>query len=169
MPVIILGDQFLADSEKTISELEAEKIEIDRGKIELEHDSPEEYRRYELTEDGISPALIPGAQDQVVLVDSDEHDEAGHIIEDAEMRIRMMKKRMKKLEKIREEMQKPAYFGSENPDFILVGWGSTCGPLHEVLEKLENKGYKPGLFAFSDIWPLPGETGGKDCKNPPGF
>ena len=62
-----------------------------------------DYRRYELTEDGVSPRGIPGFGEGLVCVDSDEHDEAGHITEDLELRVQMVDKRLRKLEAIRRE------------------------------------------------------------------
>lgn len=68
----------------------------------------ERYQRYKLTDDGISPRLVPGrCGTQVVLADSDEHTEDGHITEAADVRVAMTKKRLKRLEQLRNEVQEP--------------------------------------------------------------
>lgn len=157
LPVIILSDQFLGDSEQTISDFKPEDFKIDRGKLLKDYKEEKPYLRYRYTEDGISPRLIPGAKNQVVLVDSDEHNEAGNIIEDAETRTKMVEKRMKRMEKITEEMEPPLYKGPkpEKVELILVSWGSNFGPVEEARIGLEEEGIKVGHYSFVDIWPLP--------------
>ncbi|MBM7556607.1 2-oxoacid:acceptor oxidoreductase subunit alpha [Halanaerobacter jeridensis] len=158
IPVIILSDTFLADSKKNISELDIEQVEIESGFMSDEEAAEvEDYKRYELTEDGISPLAYPGQlEDDVVLVDSDEHDEYGHIIEDAETRNKMVEKRDAKLQKLAsEEITEPEYCGPEEADYVLVSWGSTYGPALEAQELLQEDGAEVGLLSFNDLWPLP--------------
>ena len=158
IPVIILSDTFLADSKKNISELDIEQVEIESGFMSDEEAAEvEDYKRYELTEDGISPLAYPGQlEDDVVLVDSDEHDEYGHIIEDAETRNKMVEKRDAKLQKLAsEEITEPEYCGTEEADYVLVSWGSTYGPALEAQELLQEDGAEVGLLSFNDLWPLP--------------
>ncbi len=52
------------------------------------------YKRHALTETGICPLAVPGDAKHLVVTDSDEHDEDGHIIEDAATRIKMVEKRL---------------------------------------------------------------------------
>lgn len=77
IPVIILTDQYLADSQWTVPPFKKEKIIYRdyrlRGKAERN------YKRHSFTENGISPFAIPGEGDYLVVTDSDEHDEEGHI------------------------------------------------------------------------------------------
>ncbi|MFW5971882.1 MAG: 2-oxoacid:acceptor oxidoreductase subunit alpha [Bacillota bacterium] len=156
MPVIILSTQYLADSARNVKAFDFSSLEIDYNLIE-DPDSVEDYKRYELTESGIStrsyPGQIPG---QVFMIDSDEHDEYGHIIEDAETRNAMVEKRARKIEKlIEEDLQEPVYQGEEDVDYLLIGWGSTYGPLQEAQKALADEGIKVGLLSFTDVWPLP--------------
>ena len=109
-----------------------------------------------MSENGISPRLIPGKTDgQIVLVDSDEHTEFSHITESAEVRNEQMEKRMKKLELIKNEIHEPEYFGVEKPEILLVGWGSTYGPLKEAVEILNDDEVPVGALSFGDLYPLP--------------
>ena len=88
--------------------------------------------------------------------DSDEHDEFGRITESAEVRRQMMDKRMRKLDKLKLELQEPVLFGSPDCETLLIGWGSMQGPLEEtvaILDK-ENPG-KVSALVFGDIFPLP--------------
>lgn len=154
--VIILTDQYLADSNITIPKFTLNELKIERH-ISDGNGFEEEYKRYKLTESGISPRLIPGkAVGKVVLVDSDEHTEYAHITEEAEVRNSQMEKRMRKLELfIKEDQQEPEYFGGEDIDVLLVGWGSTYGAIREASENLNNLGLKVGALSFGDIYPLP--------------
>jgi 2-oxoglutarate ferredoxin oxidoreductase subunit alpha len=160
IPVIILSDTFLADSKKNIAEFDLDSIEINSGFMsDREAAQVEDYKRYQLTDDGISPLAYPGQlEDDVVLLDSDEHDEYGHIIEDAETRVKMVEKRDQKMQKLAEEdLVGPEYLGPDEIDYLLVGWGSTYGPLLEAQELLTAAGVKVGFLSFNDVWPLPTE------------
>jgi 2-oxoglutarate ferredoxin oxidoreductase subunit alpha len=157
--VLLLTDQYLADSKVTIPKYDLNKLKLENNIFGAEIlEEGEEYKRYKVTEDGISPRLIPGkAFNQVVLVDSDEHNEFSHITESAQMRNLQMEKRMKKLELMKEDLLEPEYFGALKPEVLLVGWGSTYGALKEAVEISNKSGFKVGALSFGDIYPLPQE------------
>lgn len=158
MLVILMNDQYLADYQMTVDAFDFNAIKINRGLANPEDYSVDRpYRRYELTENGISPRLLPGqAKGQIVITDSDEHDAHGHITELADVRIAMMDKRMKRLELLKEEViQEPAVYGSETAEVVFVAWGSVEGPVREAVEILEEAGIKAGALVFGDVYPLP--------------
>jgi len=156
IPVLLLSDQHLADSVTTVKPFDFTKIKIERYISGEEAVTDEEYKRYKFTEDGISPRILPGkVPGQVVLVDSDEHDEWGHITESAEIRTKMVDKRLKKFELLKEEVQETWFVGSNDPENLIVCWGSTYGPVREAVEKLNQEGYSVGALIFGDIWPFP--------------
>ena len=155
--VILLTDQYLADSNITITKYDLNNINIENyisnGNELIEG---EEYKRYKLTENGISPRMIPGnPKGQTVLVDSDEHTEEAHITEASDVRNSQMEKRMKKLKLIASEIEEPEFIGSDDLDILLVGFGSTYGALKDAVEELNNDGKKVGALSFGDIYPLP--------------
>lgn len=150
IPSIILTDQYLIDSKAVIDELNPD-FEIHSYRIRGDKD----YIRHKITEDGISPFAIPGEFEGLVITDSDEHDEEGHITEDLDIRKRMVEKRMKKLLQLSQEVEEPLYYGVEDPEAVFIGWGSTYGVIKESIEELINKGYKVGHLHFSDVYPLP--------------
>ncbi|MFW5856075.1 MAG: 2-oxoacid:acceptor oxidoreductase subunit alpha, partial [Bacillota bacterium] len=156
IPVVILGDQFLADSAKTVEEFNFNRLKIKRYLLS-EEEKNEEYNRYEITDDGISPRAYPGQiTDGVVLADSDEHNQAGHITESAEVRKARVDKRMRKeTQLINEDVIEPTYTGESDIDYLIIVWGSTYGPLQEAQELLTEEGIKTGVLSFSDVWPLP--------------
>src|SRR5215470_18953151 len=101
MPVIVLADKFLASSYKSVDFFDGNDMKVDRGDLLGEADlgkMGDTYRRYQFTELGISPRSIPGEKGGIFWTTGDEHDEQGHITEAAEIRIKMMMKRMRKIE-----------------------------------------------------------------------
>lgn len=155
--VFLLTDQYTADSNVTIPMYDLNKVKIERHILSEKDIVPsEEYKRYKVTESGISERLIPGkSKDQVVIVDSDEHTESGHITEEAEVRNAQMEKRFRKFTSIEDDLDEPEYFGDEDIDLLLVGWGSTYGALKDSVKLLNDKGIKTGALSFGDIYPLP--------------
>ncbi len=157
IPIIILSDQFNADSSKNISEFDFDSLTIERHLMASDDKNTENYKRYKFTEDGISPRAYPGQlKGETVLVDSDEHDEKGHIVEDAETRTKMVDKRAHKMDQlIEKDLQKPEYYGEEDIDYLLLTWGSSYGPAREAYQLLKADDIKVGLLSFNDVWPLP--------------
>ena len=154
IPVILLSDQYLGDATSTVAPFDPKKIQMVES--ESEYSGKGEYLRYRYTENGISPRLIPGKTEHLVAIDSDEHDERGWITESAEVRIRMMDKRMKKLEGLKQELQEPEFIGDDDFETLLIGWGSTWGPMEEAVRLLnEDKNSRYAALVFGDVYPLP--------------
>jgi 2-oxoglutarate ferredoxin oxidoreductase subunit alpha len=157
IPVILLTDQYLADAAVTIPEFDLSKVKIERniaGEEALESDGS--YKRYKVTESGISPRILPGQfENAVVLIDSDEHTEDSQITESAEVRIEQMDKRMRKLKLLEKDLIEPNYFGVETPEVLLLAWGSLEGPVEEAVKLLNSEGYSVGALVFGDLYPLP--------------
>ena len=158
--VIVLSDQYLASSifSQDRSAFNVTSPIIDRGKLlsAEEVEATDEYKRYALTEDGVSPRALPGSSPKTVyLATGNEHREDGHITEDASLAEAMTLKRNKKLEGIATEMQAPTLYGDPDAELTLVGWGSTYGTLVEVVDILNAKGKATRLVHFCDIWPFP--------------
>ncbi len=157
IPVILMSDQFLADSTRTIKAFDFRKIKNNRYLSTEAYSTNNEYKRYEVTDSGISPRIIPGkSADRLVLFDSDEHDEYGHITESAKVREIMHDKRLRKMTYLKEELQEPIFVGDENAETLLVTWGSLSSPVREAVRLLNkdcNKKY--AALLFGDVWPLP--------------
>ncbi|HWR39835.1 MAG TPA: 2-oxoacid:acceptor oxidoreductase subunit alpha [Patescibacteria group bacterium] len=156
IPVVLLSDQFLADSTRTVNDFDFSRINNDRY-LSCETYSEAEYRRYEITATGISPRIIPGQFPGTrVLIDSDEHDEYGRITESATVRNAMQEKRLRKMSYLREDIQEPIYAGEDQADTLLLAWGSLSSPVKEALRLLNaSGGNKYGALLFGDVWPLP--------------
>lgn len=156
--VIVMSDQHLADSYWSVDALDPDRIGIERALLS-DDEVKEGYKRHGITDSGVSPRAIPGqAGKAVVVTDSDEHDEEGHIIEDARTRMSMVEKRVRKLKGIASEISMPALYGSKNPDILLIGWGSTHGAIREAVDILNKKGVKASMLHFTELWPFPQQT-----------
>ena len=108
-PVFILSDQYFADVFYNQPKFNMEsKIEDHIVKT-----NPD-YERYEITDNGISPRGIPGFGEGLVVVDSDEHDQMGHLTENLDMRTDMVDKRLRKLKGIEMETVPPELLGNTN-------------------------------------------------------
>ena len=155
IPVLILSDQYLADSQWSYEGLDLKRLKYNDYRIRGEaFRGLQEYRRHQITENGVSPLAVPGDAEHVVVTDSDEHDEEGHIIEDSETRTRMVRKRLKKLDALKKEVSPPELYGAGSPEYLLIGWGSTYGLLKDCVDELR-KEYSIAMMHFSEIYPFP--------------
>ena len=153
LPVILLSDQYLADIKTTVNPFNLKNVKRETHiVINIEG---QEYLRYKLTKSGISERIIPGKIPGVTIkIDSDEHNEKGHITESSEVRIKMVNKRRKKLELLKKELIEPEIIG-KGYDIVLVGWGSTYYPLREAVDMLSKENINCQAILFGDIFPLP--------------
>ncbi len=150
-PVIFMTDQYLTDLRMNSEQMDETELPIDRHIVE---DPGEGYRRFEITESGISPRAIPGG-DAFVCLDSDEHDEEGHITENLEIGQAMMDKRMRKEEGMIAEALPPELYGDdEGADTLLLCWGSTYLPCREAVDILRYRGHNVAMLHFAQLWPL---------------
>ncbi|MFO1445985.1 2-oxoacid:acceptor oxidoreductase subunit alpha [Bacillus sp. Bva_UNVM-123] len=158
-PVIILSDLQLSLGKQTVEPLEFDKIEIRRGKL-LTEELPEienngYFKRYEVTEDGISPRVIPGMKHGIHHVTGVEHDETGKPSESALNRKAQMDKRFRKVENIKFDT--PVYKNAphEEADLLIVGFNSTRGVIEEAIGRLEKDGLKVNHAHIRLIHPFP--------------
>ncbi|MFA4827733.1 MAG: 2-oxoacid:acceptor oxidoreductase subunit alpha [Thermodesulfovibrionales bacterium] len=159
IPVIVMFDTYLSDTEWTFDGFDVSKLRNTEYRLRGEAmEKLSEYKRHAFTESGVSPLAIPGESRHLVVTDSDEHDEEGHIVEDAETRIKMVNKRLfKKLPLIRQEIEPPVLYGDSKPDIVVVGWGSNYGVMRESVDAL-SKNVKIAMLHFSEIYPFPSPT-----------
>ncbi len=118
IPVFIQSDQYLVDTEWTYEHFDLERLIYKDYRLrQKDLEGVEDYKRFKYTDTGISPLAVPGESGKhLVVADSDEHDEEGHIIEDGETRIKMVQKRLlKKMPLIRKEIEAPLLYGDSSP------------------------------------------------------
>ncbi|MGI0009161.1 MAG: 2-oxoacid:ferredoxin oxidoreductase subunit alpha [Nitrosopumilaceae archaeon] len=155
LPVIHILDKFLASTITTCKRFDPDLITIDRGKL-LEKIEKDGYKRFSLTEDGISPRSKLGLENGIFWNTGDESDEFGHISEDPINRVQMMNKRASKLElalkTITKEDQAISFGVAE---FCVLSWGSTKGPILDAIEMLKKEGFNVGFIQLKLLHPFP--------------
>jgi 2-oxoglutarate ferredoxin oxidoreductase subunit alpha len=156
IPVFILYDTYLADSQWTYDGLDVSKLRYTDYRLRGEaFKNLPSYKRYAFTDTGVTPLGVPGDADHVVVTDSDEHDEEGHIVEDAATRINMVDKRLfRKLPLIEQEIAPPILYGDHKPRVVIAGWGSTYGVMKEAVDEAA-KTTSIAMLHFSEVFPLP--------------
>ena len=160
-PIMVLSDQFLADAFRSLEAgaLDFDAVEIDRGALLTDADLDtltERYKRYRITESGVSPRALPGHPNAVWVTESNEHDEVPRIEEDAQNRIEQQSKRMRKAIAMTEDVPPPTWYGPEGAALTLVCWGSTYGPAREAVDRLNAQvAGSANLLHFSGLEPFP--------------
>jgi 2-oxoglutarate ferredoxin oxidoreductase subunit alpha len=156
-PVFVLTDQFLADSYRDVKPYDIRSLEpVTAGSPVAGVKVP--YERYADAADGVSPRLLPGLTEHLVVADSDEHTRDGHLTEDLDVRRQMVEKRLRKQEILLGEVVPPSLEGAGNPGILLVSWGSVKGAAEEAVSTLRAAGRSAAAMHFSQVWPLaPGQ------------
>jgi 2-oxoglutarate ferredoxin oxidoreductase subunit alpha len=152
IPVVVLTDQYLIDSHYNCPAFELSSLRINKHIVR----TSEDYERYAINKNGLSPRGIPGFGQGLVAVDSDEHDQAGHITEDLDLRTQMVDKRLRKLELLNDEIIPPVLVGPEDYRNLVVCWGSTYNIVDEAIKKLDRS--DTVFLHFKQVYPLPNET-----------
>jgi 2-oxoglutarate ferredoxin oxidoreductase subunit alpha len=159
MPVIHLLDKGMANCSQTYPIFDYAKVKINRGEIVTEKDlEGKEYKRFRLTETGISPRAFLGTKNAIHWYSGDEHNESGNINEEPVNRRKMMEKRVQKLDLVDKEVpldMKVNFFGDKNSENIVVSWGSPKGAIIESLNQLKDEGFRLGYIQIRMIHPLP--------------
>ncbi|HBT74126.1 MAG TPA: 2-oxoacid:acceptor oxidoreductase subunit alpha [Lysinibacillus sp.] len=159
LPVILMTDLQLSLGKQSVEPFDYDKIEIRRGKIvidDLDEAVDKAYfKRYEDTEDGISPRVLPGTLHGIHHVTGVEHDETGKPSEATGNRQTQMDKRFRKLESLK--FDNPVFVNAphEEADILLVGFNSTRGAIEEVQERLNAQGMKVNHAHIRLIHPFP--------------
>ena len=160
-PVIHLVDKALANSNGTMPIFDPDRARLDRGEIVTNGwQGRGPYKRFALTESGISPRAFVGHPGTMFWNTGDEHDELGHITEDPVLRNLMMEKRFKKLELADREIpesDKVNFFGDRTADVMVVSWGSTKGAILDAMDVLEKERVRLGFLQIRLINPFPVE------------
>ncbi|HVJ08012.1 MAG TPA: 2-oxoacid:acceptor oxidoreductase subunit alpha [Acidisarcina sp.] len=167
VPAIVLCDLLLSEGRLSVDPKVLDfQPPIDRGElIAKTNGTPVEdggYKRYKITESGVSPRAIPGLPGYIHTLSSDEHDEDGVLISDeytnAAKRRAMMEKRMRKVQGIESMVPPPALQGPKNAQVTLIGWGSTQGVIEEAREILQAEGITANQLQIRWLVPLHGEA-----------
>ncbi|GAA0368724.1 2-oxoacid:acceptor oxidoreductase subunit alpha [Bacillus horti] len=168
-PVILLTDLALSQATQSVSYIDPTPPELDRGKLiplpkkaEVlgeKYDAEERYKlfkRYESTEDGVSPRVLPGTPLGLHHVTGVEHSEVGRPSEGKDNRQMMMDKRLRKIQNmsIKDGVE---LNGEQESDLLVIGWGSSKGVIEEAMERLEGEGLSISHAHVKVLLPFPTE------------
>jgi len=162
-PGIIVSDLLLSEGRSSIDPAELDfKVPIDRGDvIGLNGHGPSangHYKRYLLTQNGVSPRALPGTPGFTHVVATDEHDEDGVLISDEftdpHKRQAIHEKRMRKMESVLPLLPPPELHGAVDAEVTLLGWGSTEGVIREAIEQLADAGVTANNLQIRWLVPL---------------
>ncbi len=163
-PGIVLTDLLLSEGHMSVDPADLDfNVEIDRGELIASngnHNGAREYKRYLITESGVSPRAIPGVPGYTHTAATDEHAEDGVLISDeftdTARRRAMMEKRQRKIAGIEASVQPPELMGPPGADVTLIGWGSTKGVIEEAREILAGEGISANQLQIRWMVPLHG-------------
>ncbi|RIV28713.1 2-oxoacid:acceptor oxidoreductase subunit alpha [Alicyclobacillaceae bacterium I2511] len=163
-PVIVLTDLQLSLSKQTTEPFQLDKVTIDRGSIAtadmLAQERPasgEEFKRYLLTDTGISPRAFPGTRGGIHKVTGVEHSEDGRPSEAVTNRKNMMEKRLNKFQGI-ELPGSLTRTGDTNPQVAILGMGANIGAIEEACERLREEGITAAHVQLRTLLPFPVQT-----------
>jgi 2-oxoglutarate ferredoxin oxidoreductase subunit alpha len=159
-PVIVITDNFLANSLRSIDEsaLDFDAITIDRGQLLTDMELSKlngDYQRYAVTDSGISPRALPGHPGAVYVAAGNEHTVEGRITEDADLRNEQVEKRMRKALWAAQEIGGPVLYGPEEAEITFITWGSSYGPVRETVDALNREGEMANMLHFKELYPFP--------------
>jgi 2-oxoglutarate ferredoxin oxidoreductase subunit alpha len=153
-PVIILSDQSIATRIEAFDQPDLSKVMVD-PKPDLSERGAD-FKPYPL--DRITRHATPGsriATGKFPTVSGLEHDELGHPTASPALHMKMTAKRRDKIRALGATLPLPEVFGDQDGDVLLVGWGSTWGPVREAVRRLQSSGVKAGQLHLRHINPLP--------------
>ena len=164
-PGIVLSDLLLTEGRLSVDpkDLDFAPV-IDRGELITSSEAPHNggYKRYKITDSGVSPRAIPGIGGFTHTAASDEHDEDGVLISDEftnpAKRRAMMEKRMRKVAGIAAAVPPPELRGPSDAEITLIGWGSTKGVIEEACEILTEQRISANQLQIRWLVPLHGDA-----------
>ena len=139
IPVIVLTDKHLSESFWTWEPFDTAGMKIDRGELLRKKDLANigDYKRFQITDSGISPRTRPGIPGGVFKATGNEHNEFGLISEDADNRARQMEKRLRKTASLDVSEIGVKLHGDPNAELTLIGWGSTKPVILDAMSHLK--------------------------------
>lgn len=156
IPVIVLTEKVIAETDRTVAELPVGKVPIERGLVEgAELAALKSEDRYKVTENGLSKRWIPGSSEAYFFSNGDEHWEDGSLTEEADQTGVMYEKRIRKMDLVKEEIPEPVVYGDEKEaDISFIGWGSSKNTMLDIIGIFAAKGVKVNYLHYSYLFPL---------------
>jgi 2-oxoglutarate ferredoxin oxidoreductase subunit alpha len=160
LPVTIISDLLLSEHPETIEAGALRNdVPIERGEIVSDWSQEKgQFKRYAFTRSGVSPRALPGTEGAMYVAATDDHDEEGVVISDVftnpPVRRKIQEKRMRKLDKVLQELAPPRLEGPPDADVTLIGWGSTKGVIGEAIALLALAGIRANHLQIKYLYPF---------------
>src|SRR5438094_2779018 len=156
VPVFILSDQAIATRIEAFQEPDLEQVCQD---ISPDLTPVPDYKAYDLSvPDGVVPRVVPGTRilsGKYPIATGLEHDEWGHPTGSPKLHMQMTAKRRKKLQALANTLPTPKVYGPPEGNVLLVGWGSTQGPIREAVDRARAAGDSASALHIKHLHPLP--------------
>jgi 2-oxoglutarate ferredoxin oxidoreductase subunit alpha len=156
VPVFLLSDQAIAARIEAFPEPNLEKVCQD---ITPDFTPVADYKPYDLSSpDGVTPRVVPGTRilsGRYPIAGGLEHDELGHPSASPKLHTQMTAKRRKKLQAFEATLPTPEVYGPSKGEVLLVGWGSTQGPIREAVDRARAAGDSISAMHIKHLHPLP--------------
>ena len=159
-PVYLMLDQAVAQDSTTVAPFDVAGVTIEPGRVldASEVAASAEYRRYAVTDDGVSPWAVPGTPQGMNLVTGNERDEWGRVSTNAANRVAMADKRARKIDAVTDDLPSGHRFGNPQSAIGLLGVGMQSGVMREAAERLRDRGVEVAGLQPRTVWPVPDET-----------
>jgi 2-oxoglutarate ferredoxin oxidoreductase subunit alpha len=156
VPVVVLSDQALATRIEAFDEPDLERL---CRELPIDLTPVPEHKPYDLAaEDGVARHRAPGTRvlnGIYPILTGLEHDEFGHPTSSPALHARMNAKRRRKLQALATTLPQPQVYGAPEGEVLLVGWGSTCGPIREAVDHARAAGQAVSAVHLRHLHPLP--------------
>jgi 2-oxoglutarate ferredoxin oxidoreductase subunit alpha len=156
VPVYVLSDQAIATRIEAFPEPDLQKVCQD---ITPDLSPVADYKPYDLsTPDGTVKRVVPGTRilsGKYPVATGLEHDELGHPTGSPKLHMQMTAKRRKKMQSLGATLPAPKIHGPNEGNVLLVGWGSTEGPISEAVDRARAAGDSVSSIHLRHISPLP--------------
>src|SRR5689334_2526169 len=156
IPVLILSDQAIATRIEAFTEPNLELVCQD---ISPDFTPVADHKAYDLSApDGIAPRAVPGTRSlsgRYSIATGLEHDEFGHPTGSPKLHMQMTARRRKKLQALGAALPTPKVYGPPEGNILLVGWGSTQGPIQEAVDRARAAGDSVSSLHIKNLNPLP--------------
>src|SRR5881394_369883 len=153
-PVLILTDMGLASRIEAFDEPDLPKLMAD-PKPDLS-DRGADFKPFPL--DKITrhaPAGSKVLSGKYPTVTGLEHDELGHPTGSPKLHLQMTAKRREKIKALGASLPAPDFSGDSAGEVLLVGWGSTQGPICEAVDRARGAGDSASSIHIRCLSPLP--------------
>jgi len=156
IPVIILTEKVIAESQTLVEPFTQKHIPIKRGLVSKasELKKLKGADRFAITKSGVSKRWIPGSADAFYFGNSDEHSVDGTLTEESEPVKEMYAKRMRKQHSLANALPEPNIIGPKKADISFIGWGSSKGTMIDVINAAKAEGVSVNYLHFDYVWPL---------------